>query len=92
MNIRIEHSWSTEDLAQRLEALASEHGVQVDTSEGGASGELAHTTPLGEVRAGYRITTGVLEVEVTKKPTFLPADMVRRKIEESLREILSKQP
>lgn len=92
MNIRIEHSWVAAELAQRLEQMARDHGVSVDTAEGGSSGRLRHTTPMGEVRASYRITATVLEVEVEKKPAFLPADMVRRRLEEGLRDILSRRP
>ena len=86
MQLRIEHQCGAGEARQRLESLAREHGI--DLQSDGDSGRLAHSTPMGAVQARYSILEDAVEVEIEKKPAFLPNDLVRRKVEEGLRDIL----
>ena len=87
MHLRIEHQCGAEEARRRLEGLAQQHGIELQ-SDGPGSGRLAHKTPMGAVKARYVIGEDAVEVEIEKKPAFLPAQLVKRSVEDGLREIL----
>ena len=85
MEIRIEHSLSDDEVARRLASLSAKHDVEHDAS----ARTLAKLTPLGRAEAVYALETTALVVRVTERPAFLPEGMIRRALEDKLREALA---
>jgi hypothetical protein len=92
MEIRIPHGLTPAEAARRVREAAQRFDLRVP--EGSAEepdalqGEVEKSTPFGPVRARWRSEAGALVVSVTDRPAFLPADMVQRKLQEGLRELL----
>lgn len=85
MNLRIDHSLEPADAAERLRVAALRLGLEFEPEPCGRRGKVAQSTPLGAVRAEYRLVEGAVEIEVTQKPAFLPDSAVKRAIEDGLR-------
>jgi hypothetical protein len=85
MEIRVEHALAPAEVARRIGLASAQHGVEHDAAER----RLAKRTPLGRAEATYDHAPGELVLRVTERPAFLPEGMIRRAVEEKLRELLA---
>lgn len=92
MELRIPHGLTPAEAARRVRGAAQRFDLRVPEGSADApdalEGELEKATALGVVRARWRSEAGALVVAVVDKPAFLPADMVQRKLQEGLQELL----
>ena len=91
MEFRIEHNLALDEVATRIASLSIDHAIEHTPDAGGTSGGLSKTTGLGAVAARYQIEADALVIQVTSRPAFLPEGMVRRALEENLRDALASR-
>ncbi|MEM7307107.1 MAG: hypothetical protein AAF682_10580 [Planctomycetota bacterium] len=90
MEIRIDHSLAEDEVARRIANLSEKYEIEhASEDETGRVGSLKKSTGFGEVEAGYRIEAAALVIDVRSKPAFLPEAMIRRALEDNLREGLT---
>lgn len=80
----IAYSGSPDDLVSRARSMVEDAGGQF--AGDASSGQYTVKLPLGEVRGEYRVRSGGLEFEITKKPMMVPC----RAIESFLRDKLQR--
>lgn len=90
MEVEVEHGLGREQAAERVQAAAQKHGVEIEASPDGTEGTLVHAAPLvGKVRARYTVTDSALRVEVLDRPRLIPEGVLRRMIEEEIGKLLA---
>jgi hypothetical protein len=89
MEIRIVHRLEPAKVARRLADTCARHGIEHGPTSP-TQGRLAKLTPLGRVEADYSIEPGAVVLCVTDRPAFLPEGMLRRAIEDKVRDVLAR--
>ncbi len=85
MEVRIEHELGTEEALRRLVVAAVEHDISLEQDPGGKSGRVEKSAGfMGSVCGEYTLAEDHLLVRVTKAPSMIPEEMVRRMILEGL--------
>ena len=89
VEVRIRHDLGVAAAHERLRTVARRHDVQLDASDD-ANGTLEKTVGfLGRVRARYRVAEDTIVIAVTDAPPFVPAQTLRRLLEDELGRELS---
>lgn len=89
MNIVVEYTCGPEEAVRRLHSMAAEHDVELEPGASDREGTLAKRTSMGSARATYRVLDTTVEIEVVKKPAFLPAGLVRREVSDLVQRVLN---
>lgn len=83
------HSLGLDEARRRLFEQAKQQEIEVSLDPADPNrGEVVAQSPVGKVRARFVLGEREIEVEVVSKPTFVPASMVKSKLEEGLRDLL----
>lgn len=84
VEVRIPHGLGVEAAHERLVEVARKHEVRL-AAEDGSSGTLEKRVGfLGSVRGRYRVEAEVIEIAVTESPPFVPAETLRRLLQDEL--------
>ena len=93
MEVRIDHELEPAEAARRLRRAAQELNLDevADEPQGDLHGAFCKATPMGAVKAGWKVEAGHVEVRVLDKPAFLPEGMVKGMLEEGLAKALARE-
>ncbi len=90
--LEIVHRLGLQGACERLEQLARKHDVRLLAEAGGQSGTLEKSIGfLGRVRARYTVAEAHIAIEVLEAPALVPAQTVRRLLEEELGRAFSER-
>ena len=83
------HALGLAEARRRLFEEAARQDVEVSVDPGDPNrGEVTAGSPLGKVSARFVLGAAGIEVEVTKKPAFVPEGLVRGALEDGLAKLL----
>lgn len=89
MNIVVDYNCGPEEAVRRMQSMAGEHDVELVPGANDREGTLAKKTGMGEARAKYRVGDTSIEIEIVKKPAFLPEGLVRREVSGLVERVLN---
>ena len=85
MDVRIDHELGQEEALRRLLKAASEHDIRIDQNSDGISGKLEKSAGfLGSVSGEYTLAEDHVQIHVSRAPSMIPEETVRRMIVEGL--------
>lgn len=89
-DIRVEHGLALPAAVERFAKLAEQHGLGLQSSDGGHSGTLEKKLPfVGAVKGRFRVTEGAIEIDIDSAPSFPGPETIRRMVSEELGRVLA---
>ncbi len=90
MEIRMPHTLDVSEASQRLVRAVERHDIELKEGSTETSGTMAKSTPMGAVEVSYEVSATEVVVRIVKKPIFLTESVLRRPLEDAMREALAR--
>jgi len=89
-DIRVEHKLGLDGAVARFQELARQHGLKLQSSDGGHSGTLEKKLPfVGVARGRFHVTDTAVEIAIDSAPSFPGPETIRRMVSEELAKALA---
>ncbi|MFM7296703.1 MAG: hypothetical protein ACKO4Q_05715 [Planctomycetota bacterium] len=86
----MEHKLGLEGAVGRFQELARQHGLKLQSSDGGHSGTLEKKLPfVGVARGRFHVTDTAVEIAIDSAPSFPGPETIRRMVSEELAKALA---